>query len=100
MGISEVAAMSRSLEARISRLEQLTGKGRDALSVILIRFVGGKDGRPEAPGELYGYESGHYGPQIIQTLRRPGESDDDLLARAEAATPAPGPVRVLHELRA
>jgi hypothetical protein len=80
---------------RLERLEQMAG-GQDSLSVIFVGFIDAKDGRPvDNVGRLIGYES-RDGTQF-RIMRKPGESDDELQARAEATV---GGDAILFELRA
>lgn len=68
----------RSLEARLSRLEQAAGIGRnfDPLFIILA-IVDAHDGRPVRK-EVFGY-SWNGG----KAERRPGETSEEVLKRAE-----------------
>jgi hypothetical protein len=62
----------------------------DVLCVIVRCFAG---------GELYGYRSASYDQASVETIREPGESEAELLERAEAANPRSGMI-VLREMRA
>lgn len=84
--------MSRNLEARIAKLEAVRGKADDVLTVVLVCF--GK----ESQGTLLGFEG-----RTLTTTRKPGESEDDLIKRAELAELAAKPQSrqiLLRELRA
>lgn len=82
----------KSLRARIEFLEEQAGIGREPLTIIMRRFVAIGD------GELYGYRY-QCGFEEIDVHRKPGESEDALLERAEDAAPIIGGIAVLHELR-
>lgn len=91
--------MSKSLEARVSKLEEQI-RPPEQLTVILVRFPKADNGRLATDqGTLIGYESGGYREPTITTARRPGESDDDLIERAKLAANQFGHVIVLRELR-
>lgn len=78
------------LEARITKLEEAAGMRDDVLCVIVRRFAG---------GELCGYCSASYGHESIETIRYPGESEDELLERAKAKTILQNGMILLRELR-
>ena len=87
------------LENRLSKLER-TATPADSLCVIVLRFVGATNGQPDALAPLYGY--GTIGANRAQTIRHPGETDEELEQRAETAArrnSAPGCVILLEELR-
>lgn len=86
----------KGLGHRISRLELAAGIQDDRPIVVLRTFAG---------GELRGFRTcGHASVETsVDTIREPGESDAELLERAEAEAKAASPrggMIVLHELRA
>ena len=88
----------KGLESRIKKLEETLGNSNDALGVIFITFVPAKDGRPDGD-ELYGYRWRIDGHEPIDTIRRAGERDSDLVARAKLMALPLGGIVLLHELR-
>lgn len=91
--------MSKSLEARVSKMEDQIGRREDALTVILICFVPAIDGRPGELGELRGYRNAPYGMEPVDTIRETGESEAELLARAKSSARTVGGIFTFHELR-
>ena len=91
--------MSRYLEARVAKLEAQISKPDDEMTVFIIGFVPAIDGRPGEMGELYGYRNATYGMEPVDTIRQPGESDAELLARVESIARTVGRVLTFHELR-
>lgn len=82
------------LEVRLEKLERALGATGDArVGVIFVTFVPAHDGHKDGE-ELYGYCGGG-----IETIRRLGESDDDLINRAMAAATPVGGIVPLYELR-
>ena len=93
--------MSRSLEARIAKLEAITAKGGSLQGAIVIRLVKAHEGRPVGEdGELRGYSNLADGQAASITLRKPGEADESLLDRATLAVRRPGSIPFLVEIRA
>ena len=86
----------KGLGSRIARLERVAGIQDDVICVIVCSFVG---------GELSGYRTcGHASVETsVDTIREPGESDAELLERAEAEAKAASPrgsMITFRELRA
>jgi hypothetical protein len=80
-----------------SRLEALEAKlGTEPLLLIIRDLRGELEDLP-----VLGYESGEWGCEPIVTLRKEGESDEDLLERAKAtARLSPnGACMVLEQIR-
>lgn len=82
--------MSKSLEAKVAKLEQRISRRENALTVILSCFNA---------GELCGYRNQPYGMEPVDTIRQLGESEAELLARAKSSAPLIGGVFVFQELR-
>lgn len=83
--------MSRSLEARIAKLEQRSNPERVISAIIESIYP--------IEGELYGYRNDPYEPERVDTIRQPGESDAELLARAISSARTVGRVPSFLELR-
>lgn len=79
----------RRLDTRVARLERAAGLQDDVLCVIV---------RCCAEGELCGYRSTSYGHETVETIRTLGETEAELLERAESASPRNGMI-VLREIR-
>ena len=80
----------RGLEKRIALLERAI-HGPEPVSVILSCFD---------DGELTGYRWQPYGYEPVTTIRRAGESEAQLLKRAEATAIPVNGLLVLNEVRA
>lgn len=74
----------------MSKLERQTAKHDDVLTVIIRCFD---------TSELRGYRNAPYGMEPIETIRRPGESEAELLARAKSSARTVGGIFTFHELR-
>ena len=83
--------MSKSLEARIAKLEQRSNPERVFSAIIESICL--------VEGGLYGYRNDPYGMEPEDTIRQPGESDTELLARAISSARKVGGVPEFHELR-
>lgn len=82
--------MSRSLQAKVARLEERINRRENALTVIFRCF--------EA-GELCGYRNASFGLEPIDTIRQSGESEAELMVRAKSSAALVGGVFVFRELR-
>lgn len=85
----------RSLKCRVERLEAATPKPREMLTIVVVSFVGARDGKPEQLGELRGFKAGD-----LYIARQAGESEAALEARAAEVARGPYAVAVLLEDRA
>ena len=81
----------RTLEARLCKLEEK--KGWTEPMVIIMDIVG------DLEKPLLGYESGEWGEEPTITLRKEGESDEDLLERAKATAKSTGGRLTLRTIR-
>jgi len=77
---------ANSLKSRLEALERI--HHAPELLTIIINIVGIEDSGP-----LIGYENGNYGCERQRIMRRPKETDEELLERAKASvTPSPNAI--------
>ena len=87
----------KNIETRVKRLEDAMQKGDVPPAEITVCFVPAKDGRIDGT-DFYGYRYEIGGRDAVDTLRQPGESDDELLHRARALAAPRGGMVMLSEL--